>query len=70
MLFDLYYSTIPYRQSITFTQYYGATDSEADAEAALALVGADAWSFGQSRHASLAANGTPATFIWGYRHQP
>lgn len=53
--------------SQTFTIFYGAAPTEAAAFAALGSVGAEVYSFGQSSGAGGAAEGTPATFIFGFK---
>jgi hypothetical protein len=53
-------------ESKTFTIYYGAAFNEPDALAALAAVGAEAFSFGQPNVAPPADHGEPNTFIFAF----
>ena len=52
--------------SKTFTIYYGAAFNEPDALAALAAVGAEAFSFGQPNVTLPADHGEPNTFIFAF----
>lgn len=51
--------------SVTFSIFYGATTSEVSALSALAAVGAEIYSLGQSNGGKI--SGEPGTFIFGYR---
>jgi hypothetical protein len=63
--FKFNFGTLDAGASKTFTIFYGATGSEASALAALGVVGAELYSFGQS--AGNGATGTPGTFIFGFK---
>lgn len=63
-LFDFAFGPIGPGGSISFVIFYGAAATEADANAALAAVGAEAYSFGQT--ADDPAGGTPNTFIFAF----
>jgi type IV pilus assembly protein PilY1 len=61
-VFDLGFGDLASGSSKTFSIYYGATTSEATALGALANVGAEMYSLGQS-----SPNGSPGTFIFGFK---
>lgn len=63
--FKFNFGTLAAGATKTFTIFYGATESERTALAALAAVGAEVYSFGQS--AGNGASGTPGTFIFGFK---
>ncbi|MDQ0574854.1 hypothetical protein [Agromyces albus] len=63
-LFDFAFGPIGPGGSISFVIFYGAAASEAEANAALAAVGAEAYSFGQT--ADDPAGGAPNTFIFAF----
>ena len=63
-LFDFGFGPIGPGGSISFVIFYGAAASEAEANAALAAVGAEAYSFGQT--ADDPAGGAPNTFIFAF----
>jgi hypothetical protein len=65
--FDLSLGSLPAGGTRTFTLYFGATETEADALAALAAVGANVYSLGQPSTADGPTIGTPNTFIFGYK---
>ncbi len=66
-LFDLKLGSLAPGASTSFTMFYGATESEASAEAALTAVGAEAYSFGQPDTRHGADQGLPNTFIFALR---
>lgn len=61
-VFDLGFGDLASGSSKTFSIYYGATTSEATAMGALANVGAEMYSLGQS-----SPSGSPGTFIFGFK---
>lgn len=63
--FKFNFGTLAAGATKTFNIFYGATESETSALAALAAVGAEVYSFGQS--AGNGATGTPGTFIFGFK---
>lgn len=63
-LFDLNLGCLGPSDSAAFQMYYGAAPTEAAALAALAAVGAQAWSLAQPQ--GDAATGTPQTFFLGF----
>jgi hypothetical protein len=63
---DLGFGALAAGASITFTLYYGAAPSEAQALAALAAAGADVWSLAQSSEGDGGPLGVPATFILAF----
>lgn len=65
-LFDFGFGTIAAGQSKTFNIFYGATDSEAAAMAALGAVSAELFSLGQSSCTGCQITGSPATYIFGF----
>src|SRR6185503_12044834 len=65
-LFDFSFGTLNPGQSKSFITYYGAAGTERDAVTAIARVGAEAYSFGQSSTPGGKTNGTPNTFIFGF----
>ena len=65
-LFDFAFGPLAPGASITFALYYGAAGTEADALAAIAAVGAPAYSLAQPSTAGGATLGTPNTFIFAF----
>ncbi len=65
-LFDFGFGLLNPGQSKSFITYYGAAGTERDAITAIARVGAEAYSFGQSSTPGGKTNGTPNTFIFGF----
>jgi hypothetical protein len=65
-LFDFQFGALAAGESKTFNVYYGATFNEPDALAALAAVGAEAYSFGQPNVDPPADHGEPNTFIFAF----
>ncbi|MFT4211361.1 MAG: hypothetical protein QM626_05760 [Microbacterium sp.] len=63
-LFDFTFPGLADGASFTFVIYYGAAGNETDAIAALAAVGAEAYSFGQT--STDPTGGTPNTFIFAF----
>ncbi|GAA2457225.1 hypothetical protein [Agromyces soli] len=63
-LFDFAFGPLGPGGSLSFVIFYGAAASEAEARAALAAVGAEAYSFGQT--SSDPSGGTPNTFIFAF----
>ena len=63
-LFDFAFGPIGAGGTISFVIFYGAAATEAEANAALAAVGAEAYSFGQT--STDPARGTPNTFIFAF----
>ena len=67
-LFDFNFGLLGIEESINFITFYGAAGTEADALAALALVGAEAvYSFGQPNVPGGRDLGYPNTFIFGFK---
>ncbi len=66
-LFDFGLGALPVGRSVTFSIFYGATATEAQAGAAIAASGAEAFSYGQPRTGATTLNDTINTFIFGYR---
>jgi len=65
-LFDFNFGVLAPNQSVTFRTYYGAAATEVDALAALAAVGAEAYSLGQPSSPGGPDLGIPNTFIFGF----
>lgn len=65
-LFDFGFGTIAPAASVTFKIFYGAAGNEVDALAALAAVGAEAYSFGQANVEGGPSLGIPNTFIFAF----
>lgn len=65
-VFDLNFGTLAAGESFSFNIYYGVAENEDDAEAALAAIGAELFSLGQSNTADGPTLGTPWTFIWAF----
>ncbi len=65
-LFDFNFGQLNPGQSKSFVTYYGAAGTERDAVTAIARVGTEAYSFGQSSTPGGKTNGTPNTFIFGF----
>ncbi|GAA1056406.1 hypothetical protein GCM10017608_28400 [Agromyces luteolus] len=63
-LFDFAFGPLGIGGSLSFVIFYGAAATEAEAIAALAAVGAEAYSFGQT--SSDPKGGTPNTFIFAF----
>lgn len=63
-LFDFAFGPLGPGGSLSFVIFYGAAATEAEAKAALAAVGAEAYSFGQTE--TDPAGGTPNTFIFAF----
>ncbi|WP_400993637.1 hypothetical protein [Agromyces sp. GXQ0307] len=63
-LFDFVFGPLGVGGSLSFVIFYGAAATEAEAIAALAAVGAEAYSFGQT--SSDPKGGTPNTFIFAF----
>ena len=63
-LFDFAFGPLGIDGKISFVIFYGAAATEAEAKAALAAVGAEAYSFGQT--STDPAGGTPNTFIFAF----
>ncbi len=66
-LFDFGFGDLAAGDSKTFSIFYGAAYSEADALAALTSVGAEVYSLGQSHTADGPTLGTPGTYIFGFK---
>jgi hypothetical protein len=65
-LFDFDFGALAAGATLRFNTYYGGAGTEADALAALAAVGAEAYSFGQPSTDGGPENGTPNTFIFAF----
>lgn len=63
-LFDFAFGPIGVGGAVSFVIFYGGAASEAEAVAALAAVGAEAYSFGQT--STDPVTGTPNTFIFAF----
>lgn len=63
-LFDFDFGPLGAGASLSFVIFYGGAASESEAQAALAAVGAEAYSFGQT--SDDPAGGTPNTFIFAF----
>lgn len=63
-LFDFGFGDLADGESVTFSIFYGAADNETDATAALGVIGAEVFSFGQ--FSGDPAMGTPATYIFAF----
>lgn len=63
-LFDFTFGPLTVGGKLSFIIFYGGAATEAEAEAALAAVGAEAYSFGQT--SDDPAGGTPNTFIFAF----
>lgn len=66
-LFDFRFAPLAPGASMSFNIYYGASANEADANTALAAVGAEVYSFGQPTSEGGPSLGVPNTFIFGFR---
>ena len=64
--FDFGFGALAKDKSRTFKIYYGAAKNEADALAALGVVGAEVYSLGQSNTKDGKTLGTPATYIFAF----
>ena len=67
--FDLGFASLGIGESRNFTMFYGAAGNEADAKAALGLVGAEVYSIASCNPASsteCTVDGQPNTFAWGF----
>jgi hypothetical protein len=65
--FDFEFPTLAAGETRTFTQFYGAAGTQASADAVLATVGAEAYSYGQPNTPDGPTLGTPNTFIWAFQ---
>ncbi len=65
-VFDFAFGDLAPGESRVFNIFYGSAANEADAEAALALLGADVYSLGQSSTPDGPTLGTPATFLFAF----
>jgi PKD repeat protein len=65
-LFDFDFDTLAPTESVTFQTYYGAAATETGALSALAAVGAEAYSLGQTSTPDGPTLGTPNTFVFGF----
>lgn len=65
-LFDFDFGALAAGASLSFTTYYGATGTEADADAVRALVGMNLYSYGQPSTPDGPTLGEPNTFIFGF----
>jgi hypothetical protein len=65
-VFDFDFGALPVGESISFTIFYGASASEAEALAALAAAGAEIYSLGQPSTLDGDTLGTPNTFIFAF----
>lgn len=65
-LFDFAFGSLAPGASKSFTTFYGGSANEENALAALAAVGAEAYSFGQPSTADGPSLGTPNTFIFAF----
>jgi uncharacterized repeat protein (TIGR01451 family) len=63
-LFDFAFATLEPEESVSFNIYYGAAGTEVEALAALAAVGAEVYSLGQTN--TDPTLGTPNTFIFAF----
>ena len=63
-LFDFAFGPLTAGGSLSFVIFYGGAADQASAEAALAAVGAEAYSFGQT--STDPATGTPNTFVFAF----
>ncbi len=63
-VFDFAFGDLDAGDSRTFNIFYGSTGNEADAEDAIALLGADVFSLGQQAGSPTA--GEPATFLFAF----
>jgi hypothetical protein len=66
-LFDFGFGSLGAGQSMTFSIFYGASLTEASALAALGAVGAELYSFGQSRDDRTGGRPGYSTFIFGFK---
>lgn len=65
-LFDFEFAALADGGTLTFNTYYGATGSQAAADAARALAGISLYSYGQASVTGGASTGVPNTFIFGF----
>ncbi|MCK0114331.1 cell wall-binding repeat-containing protein [Ornithinimicrobium sp. F0845] len=65
-LFDFGFDEVAPGETLSFTTYYGAAGTEAAADAALAVVGAEVYSYGQPDTETGPTNGDPNTFIFAF----
>jgi len=63
-LFDFSFGSLAAGESLSFIIFYGGAASQTEAETALAAVGAEAYSFGQT--STDPVGGTPNTFIFAF----
>lgn len=66
-LFDFSFGTLAPGETKQFVTFYGAAATEADANTALATVGAEAYSFGQANVPDGPTLGIPNTFIFAFK---
>ncbi len=66
-LFDFDFGLLAVGATKTFTTFYGAAGTEAEAFAALVAVGAEIYSFGQPSTTDGPTLGTPNTFIFAFK---
>lgn len=66
-LFDFGFGDLADGESRVFSIFYGATPTEPLAFAALGTVGAEVFSLGQSNTTGGPEDGTPATYIFGFK---
>lgn len=65
-LFDFGFGALPPLESRSFTVFYGAAGTEADAIDAVAAAQAEIWSLGQPSTPDGQTLGTPNTFVFGF----
>lgn len=65
-LFDFDFGVLAAGATLSFTTYYGATGTEAEADAVRALVGMNLYSYGQPSTTNGPTLGEPNTFIFGF----
>ena len=65
-LFDFDFGLVAPGDSVFFRTYYGAAGTEADANRAVARVGAEAYSYGQPNTPNGPSRGEPNTFIFAF----
>ena len=65
-LFDFGFDAVAPGESLSFTTYYGAAGTETSADAALATVGAEVYSYGQPSTPTGSTVGDPNTFIFAF----
>ncbi|NLG22605.1 MAG: hypothetical protein GX555_14385, partial [Actinomycetales bacterium] len=65
-LFDFGFDEVGPGETLTFSTYYGAAATEDEADAALAVVGAEVYSYGQPSTPTGPTVGDPNTFIFAF----